>query len=83
MSVGHIARGFEEAGISTVIIGVRPFVKRLEMMSLPRVLLTDNLIGRVLGSPGNTTYQMAVLHEAIELLESARQNGTIVYSQCA
>jgi len=78
MSVGHIARGFEESGISTVVIAVKPFARRLEIMSLPRVLLTDNLIGRVLGSPHSRDYQRRVLERAIDLLCSAEQNGTVV-----
>ncbi len=77
MSVGHIARGFEESGISTVVIAVEPFLKRLEIMSLPRTLLTDNLIGRVLGSPYDTSYQRKVLEQAIKLLSSADKNGTV------
>jgi len=81
MSVGHIAREFEQAGISTVIIAVRPFLKRLEIMSLPRVLITDNLIGRVLGTPGNSAYQHSVIREALNLLTSAQKNGTIVFSK--
>jgi hypothetical protein len=77
MSVGHIAREFEESGISTVVIAVEPFLKRLEIMSLPRTLLTDNLIGRVLGSPHDTSYQRKVLEQAIKLLSSADKNGTV------
>jgi hypothetical protein len=81
MSVGHIARGFEKAGIPTVIIAVEPFAYRLEMMSLPRVLITKNIIGRVLGSPGDIGCQKAILQEAIGLLESASHNGTVVFSK--
>ncbi len=77
MSVGHIARGFEESGIPTVVIAVEPFFKRLEIMSLPRVLLTNNLIGRVLGSPHDISYQRKVLEQAIKLLSSADKNGVI------
>ncbi len=77
MSVGHIARGFEESGIPTVVIAVEPFFKRLEIMSLPRVLLTNNLIGRVLGSPHDISYQRKVLEQAIKLLSSADRNGVI------
>jgi len=77
MSVGHIARGFEESGISTDVIAVKPFFKRLEIMSLPRILLTDNLIGRVFGSPHDVFYQRKVLEQAIKLLSSADRNGVI------
>jgi hypothetical protein len=77
MSVGHIAREFEKSGIATVIIAVKPFAGRLEIMSLPRVLLTDNLIGRVLGPPHNTNYQRRVLEKAIDFLVSAERNGSV------
>ncbi len=46
-------------------------------MSLPRILLTDNLIGRVLGSPHDTSYQRKVLEQAIKLLSSTEKNGVI------
>lgn len=77
MSVGHIARGFEEAGIPTVVIAAIPFAKRLEVMSLPRVLLTPNLVGRVLGNPHDSKYQKGVLQKAIALLGAAEKNGTV------
>jgi len=79
MSVGHIARGFEEAGIPTVVIAASPFAKRLEVMSLPRTLLTHNIIGRVLGTPFDTQYQMSALKKAIDLLVTADKNNTIEY----
>ncbi|BHH83074.1 hypothetical protein [Desulforhopalus sp. 52FAK] len=77
MSVGHIARGFEEAGIPTVVIAAIPFAKRLEVMSLPRVLLTPNLVGRVLGNPNDSKYQRGVLQKAVALLVAAEKNGTV------
>jgi hypothetical protein len=77
MSVGHIARGFEEAEIPTVIIAAKPFEKRLEVMSLPRVLITDNIIGRVMGNPYDIRYQNKVLKKAFNLLASADTNGFV------
>lgn len=77
MSVGHIARGIEKAGIATVVIAAVSFKKRMEIMSLPRVLLTNNLIGRVLGKPGDSVSQLNVLRTAFTLLENAKGNGTI------
>lgn len=77
MSVGHIARAFEQAGIATVVIAVYPFARRLESMSLPRTILTDNLIGRVMGKPFEVPYQVRVITKALELLETAESNGTI------
>lgn len=77
MSVGHIARGLEEAGMPTVIIAVKSFRTRMEMMSLPRVLLTNNLLGRVLGNPFDEDSQKKVLTQALSLLREATKNGTI------
>ncbi len=78
MSVGHAAREFEAAGIATVIIAVKSFETRIKMMSLPRVFLTQELLGRPMGSPFDETGQLGILDRAIDLLETAEKNGTIV-----
>jgi hypothetical protein len=78
VSVGHVARLLEEAGIPTVIITAVPFRDRLEGMSLPRVLVTPNLMGRPMGLPGDVEGQRAVLLAALELLANAEENGAIV-----
>ena len=75
--MGHLARQFEEAGIPTVVVACSPFAGRLEKMSLPRLLLTRHPMGRVFGPPGNRARQEAVLLAALDLLESARTNGTV------
>jgi len=77
MSVGHVARLLETAGIATVIIASRAFEKRMRMMSLPRVLLTPYLIGRPVGPPGKPERQRATVLAALELLESAKQGKTV------
>ena len=76
--MGHIARLLEKAGISTVIIATRIFRPRLEVMMLPRLVLTPHLMGRPLGPPGNVVRQREAIIAALELLESAEQSGTIV-----
>lgn len=63
----------EQAGIPTVIIGIEAFRPTLEAMSLPRVLLTPNLMGRTISYPGEVQRQREVLLEAINLLENAEQ----------
>jgi len=78
VSVGHVARLLEEAGISTVIIAARAFRPRLEVMTLPRLLLTPHLMGRPLGPPGDCERQRATILAALALLESATEAGTIV-----
>ena len=77
MSVGHIARIAEEAGIPTVTIFVKGFRKIAEEMSLPRVLITEHPVGRPLGAPGDTERQKAVVAAALDLLYSATEGGTI------
>ncbi len=78
MSVGHVARLLEQAGIPTVIIAARPFRPRLEGMQLPRLLLTPHLLGRPVGAPGDKAGQRKTVLAALELLEKAEGGGTIV-----
>ena len=78
MSVGHIARAFEESGIPTVIIATKAFRPRLEVMSLPRLVLTPHPMGRPLGAPNNAAGQKQTLLTALELLETATKNSTII-----
>ena len=77
MSVGHVARLLEEAGIPTVIAASKVFAKQLKAMHLPRVLLTPYLLGRPLGRPNDRKAQTAVIQKALSLLESAKASGTI------
>ena len=77
VSVGHLARLVEEAGIATVIIAVRSFRSRLEAMTLPRVLLTPYLLGRPVGPPGESKQQLETLRAGLELLENAMEGGAI------
>ena len=71
MSVGHIARLFEAAGIATVIIAAAPFQERLAAMHVPRLVVTPSLMGRPLGMPGNHFQQRATLAAALSLLSQA------------
>ncbi len=78
MSVGHVSRAFEEAGIATVIIAAAMFEPRIKMMSLPRAVMTRELMGRPLGDPGNSARHMEILTAAVDLLETADANGSLV-----
>jgi len=71
----------EEAGIATVIIGIRALRRRLEAMTPPRVVITRHLMGRTLGAPGDRERQCAVVVAALDLLERAEQGGTIIELQ--
>ncbi|MBI3994209.1 MAG: hypothetical protein HY342_13125 [Candidatus Lambdaproteobacteria bacterium] len=78
MSVGHVARIFEEAGLPTVIVMVRAFLPRVAAMKPPRVVVTRHIMGRPMGAPHDAERQRQVLHAALDLLVSARQNGSIL-----
>jgi hypothetical protein len=68
----------EESGIPTVIVAVKAFKKRMQMMTVPRVLLTPHLMGRPMGRPGDNATHRKVIQSALALLASAEQGGTIV-----
>ena len=78
VSVGHVARLLEEAEIPTVIIAARAFRPRMEVMQLPRLLLTPHLMGRPLGAPGDINRQRETILAALDLLQNAKRGGTIV-----
>ncbi len=71
MSVGHIARALEAAGIPTVTIFVQAFRHHAERMQLPRVLITPHIMGRPLGAPNDPERQREVVEAALALLEEA------------
>ncbi|MEM7128899.1 MAG: hypothetical protein AAF702_21375 [Chloroflexota bacterium] len=78
MSVGHIARLVEEAGIPTVIIATQAFRPRLEAMRVPRTVLTPYPMGRPLGAAHDIVCQRMTMVAAANLLENATEAGTIV-----
>lgn len=78
MSVGHVARAFEDAGIPTVSVFVRAFKHVAEVMNLPRTVITQHPMGRPLGAPGDRERQRAAIGAALDLLERATAGGTIV-----
>ena len=78
MSVGHLARVLESAGIPTVVVGIQAFRVRLEAMRIPRLLLTPYLLGRTLGVPHDAAGQLRVVRAALRLLDEAKTGGTII-----
>ena len=70
MSVGHVARLLEAAGVPTVIIAVEAFRGRLEAMGVPRLLTTPRWMGRPLGRPGDARSQRDTLDRALALFET-------------
>lgn len=74
MSVGHVQRAIETAGIPTVGVYVKSFGHIPSLMGVSRALVTPNPMGRPLGAPGDGERQAAVVRAAITLLESTEQS---------
>ena len=78
VSIGHVAREFERAGMATVVIGTAVHRDRTVAMSLPRLLFAPHPMGRPLGAPHDAERQTEVLLAALDLLDTAVENGTVV-----
>jgi hypothetical protein len=76
--VGHIARLLEAGGMATVVIGVAAFRDRLVAMSLPRLVITSQLMGRPVGMPHDHIRQRETLLAALTLLADAEQGKAVV-----
>jgi hypothetical protein len=77
VSVGHVARAVEEAGIPTVSIYVRAFRHVVEEMKLPRTVVVKHPMGRPLGAPGDADRHTEVVDAALDLLATATEGMTI------
>lgn len=78
MSVGHVARAIEAAGIPTVAVFIRAFRHVAEAMTVPRALITPHLMGRTIGPPGARQRQREVVMGALRLASQATGPGTVV-----
>jgi hypothetical protein len=78
VSVGHLGRLIEEAGIPSVIIAVSAFRQRFQELRVARALITPYIMGRPLGSPGDNEEQRNILLAALDLLENAKAGGSIL-----
>lgn len=78
MSVGHVARAIEAAGIPTVAVFIRAFRHIAESMMVPRTLITPHLMGRPIGPPGARQRQREVVTAAVQLASQATGPGTVV-----
>jgi len=72
------ARGLEDAGIATVVVGCARDI--VEHVGVPRFLFSDFPLGNACGKPWDAASQEATLALALELLESATQARTTVQS---
>lgn len=77
VSVGHVQRAVEEAGIPTVSIYVQAFRHIVEEMKLPRTVVVKHPMGRPLGAPGDADRHTEVVDTALDLLETATAGMTI------
>ena len=78
MSVGHVARALEEAGIATTTIMVEAFRHRAEELMIPRTLITRFPMGRPIGAPNDVERHLDVIRWSLDLLDTASEPGTIV-----
>ncbi|MBT8166371.1 MAG: hypothetical protein HKO82_03440 [Acidimicrobiia bacterium] len=73
MSVGHVARAIESAGIPTSSIYIRAFRHVAEEMKLSRAVVTRHPMGRPLGAAGDHARHRRVTIAALELFDSAAE----------
>lgn len=78
MSVGHVARAAEEAGLPTVAVVVRSFRHVVEEMGYPRAVVARHPMGRPMGPPGGQETHDRVVGAALDLLSTASQGGTVI-----
>ena len=78
VSVGHVARVFEEQGIATVCVFIGAFAHYARQMNLPRVVVAPHPMGRPLGPPGDPATQRSVVTAALRLVDEATAPGEIV-----
>jgi hypothetical protein len=70
VSVGHVQRSLETAGLPTVGVYVRSFGHLPDLMGVSRALITNHPMGRPLGAPGDGERQRDVVSAALQLLTS-------------
>ena len=58
--------------------GVQAFKSRMLPMSIPRLVLTPELMGKTLGRPYDRATQLAYLRMGLEMLENALEGNTHV-----
>ncbi|MFQ5593047.1 MAG: hypothetical protein ACE5HA_02760 [Anaerolineae bacterium] len=73
-----LARLFEAAGLSTIMVTNMPFWA--EKIGVPRTLGVEFPYGHILGQPHNREQQMRVIRQALGVLEAAHAPGTVIHS---
>ena len=77
VSVGHLARVIEAAGVPTVVVYPIAFRSFVQVLRPPRTLLNHSLMGRPIGRARDDGGQRAVVLAALKMLEEASDPGTI------
>jgi len=72
-----LARTFEAAGMSTVLVTVMPFWS--EKIGVPRTAAVEFPFGHTLGHAGEAREQAAVIGGALRALAEAREPGAVVH----
>lgn len=75
-SVGLIARGLEESGISTVCVSFRKDVTGLSRP--PRIVSVKSSAGKPLGNPGDKKMQRNIIEAGFSLLQKEIIDMTII-----
>jgi len=75
-SVGLIARGLEECGISTVCVSFRKEIT--ELSRPPRILSVRSSAGKPLGNPGDKKMQQDIIKAGFRLLNKEIIDMTIL-----
>ena len=75
-SGGLIARAIEKVGIPTVLVMM--YKERAERTRPPRVAHVRFPFGRPLGEPNNPDQHRVIIEDALRVLETATEPGTIV-----
>lgn len=73
-----LARSLEAAGLATIFVTNMPFWA--EKIGVPRTLAVEFPFGHLLGQPGNIAQQQTILTQALTVLETTTEAGTIVHS---
>ncbi len=69
-----LARVFEEAGLSTVLVTNGPFFSGI---GVPRTVAVEFPYGHMLGYPNDRAMQMQVIEAALTMLEEAKEPGEL------
>ncbi len=73
-----LARLVEAAGFSTILVTMMPYWA--ERIGVPRTLGVEFPFGHPLGQAHDVEQQMRVIRQALRLLETAEEPGTIVHA---